>query len=203
VLAELSGRPERPHAAFQHGFVFRAITRSYEPKAIAIVSKAGKWDEYVVALERRGFRVKRASSPLRLPRAVQKRFDWVPTELQRFTETHVEICSADERAWFVTEAEFAGRAASAFVWDEFERMSQTAARGDVAQLEAIKTFWTAHFPLMLSVKSGYAYFALERGTLRVVVGEESEFEQATVIAATFDDFIAMLASDAEELSRWV
>jgi hypothetical protein len=167
------------------------------------VAKVGRWDESVVGLERRGFRVKRASSPLPLPRAVQKRFDWVPTELQRFTETHVEICSADERAWFVTEAEFAGRAASAFVWDEFERMSQTAARGDVAQLAAIKTFWTAHFPLMLSVKSGYAYFALQRETMNVVVGEESEFEQTTVIAGTFDDFIAMLANGSDELSRWV
>jgi hypothetical protein len=167
------------------------------------MAKAGKWDDQVGALERRGFGVKRANAPLSLPRAVQKRFDWVPTDLQRFAEMHVEICTADERAWFVTEAQFAGRAASAFVWDEFERLSQTAARGDAALLASIKTFWTSHFPLMLSVKSGYAYFALEKGSMNVVVGEEPEFEECKVIANTFDDFLVMLASGAEELTRWV
>jgi hypothetical protein len=167
------------------------------------MAKIGKWDEQVVALERRGFSVKRASSPLALPRAVQKRYDWVPPELQRFVESHVEIVTADERAWFVTEAQFAGRAASSYVWDEFEQMSQKAAFGDAALLATIKTFWTAHFPLMLSVKSGYAYFALERGTMHVVVGEEPEFEEAKVIANTFDEFLAMLTSSAEGLDRWV
>jgi hypothetical protein len=167
------------------------------------VAKAGKWDGRVTELERRGFSVKRASAPLVLPRDVQKRFAWVPTDNQRFAETHVQISSADERAWFVTEAEFAGRAASAFVWDEFERLSQTAARGDVEQLATIKAFWTAHFPLMLSVKSGYAFFALERGTMNVVVGEEPEFEDIKVIAATFDDFLAMLANGHEDLARWI
>jgi hypothetical protein len=167
------------------------------------VAKAGKWDDRVVELERRGFGVKRATAPLVLPREVQKRYEWVPTDLQRFAESHVEICTEDERAWFVTEAQFAGRAASAFVWDEFERLSQTAARGDAALLTTIKAFWTAHFPLMLSVKSGYAYFALERGTMNVVVGEEPEFEECKVIAATFDDFLTMLASGHEDLARWV
>jgi hypothetical protein len=167
------------------------------------MAKIGKWDEQVVALERRGFAVKRASSPLSLPRAVQKRYEWVPPDLQRFTESHVEIVTPDERAWFVTEAEFAGRAASAFVWDEFERMSLSAANGDAALLATVKAFWTSHFPLMLSVKSGYAFFALERGTMHVVVGEESEFEQVNVIANTFDEFLTLLTSGSEVLQRWV
>jgi hypothetical protein len=167
------------------------------------MAKTGKWDEQVTALERSGFRVKRANSPLTLPRAVQKRFEWVPSDLQRFTEAHVEICSADEKAWFVTEAEFAGRAASAFAWDEFERLSRTAARGDEAILASVKAFWNVHFPLMLSVKSGYAYFALERASMKVVVGEEPEFEEASVIAESFDDFLVMLTSGAEALAHWV
>jgi hypothetical protein len=167
------------------------------------MAKAGVWDDRVAELERRGFGVKRASKPLTLPRAVQKRFDWVSPELQRFVENHVEICTADERAWFVTEAEFAGRAASAFAWDAFERMSQTAALGDPAKLAAVKTFWTAHFPIMLSVKSGYAYFALERESMNVVVGEEPEFEEISVIAKTFDEFLGMLIEGSEALTRWV
>ena len=50
-------------------------------------------------------------------------------------------------------------------------------------------------------KSGYGYFALEKKSGQIVRGEEPEYEEATVVASSFEA-LGLLARAAPEVSRW-
>jgi hypothetical protein len=55
----------------------------------------------------------------------------------------------------------------------------------------------------MSVKSGYAYFALQSDSLKVVCGEEPEFEATGEVASSFGEFLQMLVAEHQRLVRWV
>ena len=71
------------------------------------------------------------------------------------------------------------------------------------QQEVIKQFWDSHLPVMMSVKSGYAYLALEQETLRVVEGHEPEFEKTSVIAPSMVDFLQLITLPHSSLQMLV
>lgn len=166
-------------------------------------TQANEWDERISHLERMGWNIKRNKPPRLLPRALHKSFDWVPPEIRRFTEAYEELSSPDEKAWLLTEAEFSGRSPSAFAWNEFEKQSTAAAGKDAAELARVTDFWKKHFPILLSVKSGYAYCAIAREGLTVVSGEGPEYENITAVAESFDAFLEMLAGSDDALAAWV
>ena len=92
--------------------------------------------------------------------------------------------NANQTEWFLCEADFAGTSGSAFRWDEWEQMSLQAA-GDDAQFAAkVRAFWDEQLPFMLSVRDGYAYYAIRtsaNGFGRIIGGREPEFEDASVV----------------------
>ncbi len=68
----------------------------------------------------------------------------------------------------------------------------------------VTTFWDSHFPLLLSVQDGYAYFALRRSDSRVVVGYEPEFEASAMeVAKDFRSMLEMIAAGDARLRRWI
>ena len=57
-----------------------------------------------------------------------------------------------------------------------QRQSLDVAGADEAWRSRIRAFWDTHFPVMHSVKTDYAYFAIEKDTHRVVHGLEPDYE---------------------------
>ena len=81
--------------------------------------------------------------------------------------------------------------------------SLAAAGSDSRLRRAIRTFWDGHFPVMSSLKSGYAYFAIrEQGSI-LVRGEEPEYQYTTVVADSFTGFLELIGSNDPRLARWI
>ena len=153
-------------------------------------------DEVLSVLRQSGWKV--TASPdaeFILPDEISQRYPSVPREILAFLSC-LQLCTnPDETAWFLTRSDFEGAGGSAFRWNEFECMSLDAADGDPQWQSDIRSFWDSHFPFMLSVKSGYAYFAVcltpeKLGT--VVSGCEPEFEEASEVSTSFAEFQEVL-----------
>ena len=154
-------------------------------------------------LQRTGWSVRMCPGPAALPANVASRFDWIPSELREFIEAAGTVVSPDERSWFVTSGVLSGTGGLAFAWNEWELLSLAAAEGDEEWRQQIRDFWDRHFPLIMSVKSGYAFFAVRAQDRSIVCGEEPEFEETTVVAASVSDFLTVLRFGDMRLSRWV
>ncbi len=55
----------------------------------------------------------------------------------------------------------------------------------------------------MSVKDGYAYYALDLGTFQVVRGEEPEYEETAPIAGSLLELLRLLASGDPRLAGCV
>ena len=68
----------------------------------------------------------------------------------------------DETGWFLCIDDFNGTSDSAYTWNEFEQISLQAAEDshDEEWKRSIIQFWDDHLPIFLSVRSGYAYYAI-------------------------------------------
>ena len=150
----------------------------------------------IAGLRRQGWAVEeRPFGPLRLPPHVAARYPTLPESLAGFLRRVTSCVNAAETAWFLCEADFCGTSGAAYRWDEWERLSLDAAGGDARWSAEVRAFWDAHFPFLCSVGDGYGYYAILMsgdGFGGVVAGREPEFEQAEVVAASFDVFLASL-----------
>jgi hypothetical protein len=154
-------------------------------------------------LRRSGWQIAYLSRPEPLPEVIVQRYRWVPAEVLEVIQSLSEAHSPDDKAWLLAVSEFSGSSSLAFAWNEWERQSLDAAEGS-QQLEAeITHFWDTHFPIMMSVKSGYAYFALEAATLKVVVGEEPEYEEPSVLADSLAEALDLVVKRDPTVERWV
>ena len=102
-----------------------------------------------------------------------------------------------------TARDFSGESGLAFAWNEWERQSIEAAEGDEELERRVVAFWDSHLPILLSVKSGYAYFAIEQSSLRIVRGEEPEYEEATPLAPSFTALLQLIKGRDRRLSLWI
>lgn len=140
-------------------------------------------------LERAGWSVVRKSAPdLSLNDGFHSRYADIPTDYLLFLRLVESCVNPDKTAWFLTEADYNGASDTAFAWNEFEAQSLDAAEGDSELMNEIRRFWDGHLPIMLSVKSGYAFLAIvvagdDRG--RIVHGVEPEYEDATHVVDSF------------------
>jgi hypothetical protein len=112
------------------------------------------------------------------------------------------VRSPDERAWLLTSADFHGNE-SAYAWNEWEKQSLEAADTDEEWRNSIVQFWDGHFPVLMSVKSGYAYWALEHRNCAVVCGEEPEYEEPSPLARSGDEMLELLVRRDPRIDRWV
>lgn len=155
------------------------------------------------ALLKNGWKVERKSNPsFVLPETISQRYPKLPKELTDFL---AEICfcsNADETAWFLSESDYAEKSDSVFRWNEFELMELEFAEqeNDSIWKAEVKDFWNNHFPFMLTLKSGYGYFAVSlcpQNYGAVVSGYEPEFTTVSEIASSFGIFLASLAAVLE------
>lgn len=131
----------------------------------------------------------------RLPSAVESRYPRLPDSLVQFLSSLTKCVDGAGTTWFLTQDDFDGSSDAAFSWDEWEQVSLDAAGDDVALINEIRAFWKCHFPFLFSVSSGYAYHAICTENDRfgcVVSGSEPDFEDATLVADSFENFLTML-----------
>jgi hypothetical protein len=154
-------------------------------------------------LRRIGWRVEAAGTRRPLPDTVLRRYPWIPADVRALVESLEEAVDPTQTTWILTSADFASISPKAFEWNAWELMSLEAARTDKAWADEILAFWDAHLPLVLSVKGGYSCFAVERGSLEIVQGNEPEFEESRPVADSLEEFIALLATGDPALGTWV
>ena len=83
---------------------------------------------------------------------------------------------------------------NAFQWNEWERISLESAEDDEEWKKEISAFWDVHFPIAMSVKDGYSYYAMSMENGAIVYGCEPEFEECETVAECFDDFMEKIAN---------
>ena len=162
-------------------------------------------DEFVqsvIALQGLGWVVQKRQQRARLPQECIERFPWLPSNVIDLVTGFDAIVAPSQQAWLITYPELSGESDSAFSWDQWEQDSLSVAAGDPVWQESIRSFWDEHFPILLSVKSGYAYAAV-RKDLSIVAGEEPEFEETEEIAEDFSRFLRLLVTADSNLSRWI
>ena len=154
-------------------------------------------------LRQAGWRIRRSDVPRALPSEVVARYPWVTSEMLEYSAGLDEAVSSDEKAWLLAPPDFAGNPSGAYAWNEWELQSLVAAADDDEWRAGIQAFWDRHFPILMSVKSGYAYFAIDRESRAIVVGEEPEFEEAAPIAPDMEALLQKIASGDAATARWV
>jgi hypothetical protein len=150
-----------------------------------------------------GWKIVAAAERRPLPEAVLRRYPWIPNEVRALIESLEAAVDPTDTIWILTSAEFAGTTSSAFAWNAWELMSLEAAGSDKQWVDEISSFWDEHFPLVLGVKGGYSYFAVERDSLQILQGNEPGFEEATPVADSLEEFLALLAAGDPALGTWV
>ena len=154
-------------------------------------------------LKHGGWSVERLARREPLVAEVAERYPWLPGDYQELIEECGLIASPSGTAWLVTTRVVAGRADVAYAWNEWEVQSLDAADGDADWQQRITQFWDRHFPVLMSVKDGYAYCALDLGTFQVVRGEEPEYEATVPIAGSLLELLQLLASGGPKPAGWV
>ncbi|MBC1996684.1 SMI1/KNR4 family protein, partial [Listeria seeligeri] len=102
----------------------------------------------------------------------------------------LNLCSnAGDTCWFLSEGDFLENEDDAFSWNSFEQMSLEAAEGDKNLENKVRLFWNAHLPIMMSVGGCYEYYAIHLTNGNIVHGSEPEFEESSIVAESFADFI--------------
>lgn len=141
-------------------------------------------------------RFEAASQPQALNPAFFQRYPKIPADYLDFLQSFARLEAADETTWFNSIHDFdSSNSSSEFAWNEFELQSLEALSGDTQSLTLIRGFWDAHLPVALSVKQGYAYFAIgvaDHNWGQIFYGEEPEYEEAELVANSFSDWINAL-----------
>lgn len=161
-----------------------------------------EFDEIANKLSDLGWILQILQEPAKLPLASAERFSWLPIEVITFLTRFESVVAPSQKAWLITCSELSGESDSAFTWNQWEVDSLSAASDDPDWQTSIRSFWDEHFPVLLSVKSGYAYAAIRRD-LTIVAGEEPEFEEAVKIADDFLHFLRLLTDRGSDLYRWI
>jgi len=159
--------------------------------------------KYDRLLGQAGWTIARAGPGCALALPIARRYSWLPVEMVELVGNLSHAVNEDEQAWILAASDFAGHSSAAYAWNEWELQSLKAAGADRGWGSRIRTFWDGHFPFLMSVKSGYAYFAMERDSRAIVVGEEPEFEEVAVIGAGLEDVLQKIADGDPALARWV
>ena len=154
------------------------------------------------ALRAAGWRIETGGTPI--PASLRARHPSIPGAFEAFA-TAVRACvSPTETEWFLTATDYAGEGHAAFAWNEWELLSLDAAGDDEQGREAIRRFWDRHLPILLSVRDGYAYLAidLESPGGAVVAGREPEFEDVVVVARSFEELTTRVAAEGGANLLW-
>jgi hypothetical protein len=153
-------------------------------------------------LEQNGWQIRRSASPRELPSHLTSRYPWIPQDVREFVEGLDLAVAPEEKAWLLAWPDYEGSAETPYAWNEWELDSLKEARDDLDWASRIRRFWDSHFPVLTSVKSCYAYFAIRQTDLRIVCGAEPEYEETLELAPSFLDLLRMLRS-GQDIAPWI
>jgi hypothetical protein len=136
-------------------------------------------------------------SQLHVNSSITSRYKELPMEYSEFLHVVEKCISPDEQAWFICEADFNNTLESAFKWNEFEMLSLEAAAGDSVWQSEITAWWDHYLPIVISVKDGYSFYAIDLTTDSgaIVRGFEPEFEEVDKVADSFGEFLAWMMAN--------
>ena len=140
--------------------------------------------------------LERTENLMELPEEVIARYKNIPTQWLEFIINFINIMNSTDDMWFLTCANFLN---DGWSYNDFEKMSLEAASSDEEWYSEIKGFWDNTFPIILSVGGDYQYYAIDLGSGNVVQGWEPEFEETSIVAETFVEFIEKLVAGEIEL----
>ncbi len=146
------------------------------------------FDKFTVWAKNNGWNIIASSGKTELPENIKTRYD-IPEKWYQFVSA-LRVCE-DKTAtkWFLTPGDFLPRE-DGFQWNEFELMSLEYANDE----SSITAFWDRHLPVFMSVDGEYSYYAVDTESGKVVNGCEPEFEDVTVAADSFEEFIGKIIS---------
>ncbi|MFA6958874.1 MAG: hypothetical protein WC538_23630 [Thermoanaerobaculia bacterium] len=154
-------------------------------------------------LKARGWKVKlRIGAVELLPPSVAARYPAVPHDLVEFLSSF-ELCeNVAQRAWFFTAEDYWQEAGPICRWNECETIALQSCTEEDERTE-VTAFWDAHLPFMIALHSDFDYLAVAvsgENKGKIVHGFAPFWEEPTVIAASFAEFLANFcaAATAEE-----
>lgn len=128
------------------------------------------------------------------------RYPHLPDDYVYFLNTFSLLRNSSDTTWFNSISDFNGtNDESGFSWNEFEIQSLEALDGDAENQQLVKDFWNRHVPIILSVKNGYAYFAIhvsEENFGKIYYGREPEFEETELVSSDFISFIKTIHNNS-------
>lgn len=122
---------------------------------------------------------------------LSKRYESIPKTWKNFINKYSLITNENETTWFICFKDFDDENAE-FKYNEFELISLESATDNGK--EKIKEFWSNNIPIIMSVKNGYEYYAINIESGKIVYGFEPEFEESEIVAESFEDFITKVIS---------
>lgn len=130
-----------------------------------------------------------------LEKCIDERYN-MDNEHKEFLSYFRRIISPDEKTCFLCCDEYNDRSDLAFKWNEFELLSLEVAQDDNEWAEEIRQWWNAKLPIIISVKDGYSFYAIDMKDCKrkIVRGEEPEFEETEIIANSFNEFLELIIS---------
>lgn len=108
---------------------------------------------------------------------------------REFITRFAELVNHNETVWVLCARDFKdSKSEEEFAWDEFRTISLEHA-DDNEERSQIEEFWRGHLPFLMAVGVGYEYWALELESGKIVNGYEPIFEETTVTADSFGEFL--------------
>jgi hypothetical protein len=146
---------------------------------------------FVTWAESAGWTVQISDSDLMPPPFFATRYTPLPRSYAEFLRKIAVLVTPDARAWFNCSAEFSGTSDCAFAWNEWELicLASVATEGEA---ERVRSFWSQHLPIFMSVRDEYEYYGIAVTDGSIVYGYEPLFEEPTKIAVSFTDFLALI-----------
>lgn len=146
-------------------------------------------------LREQGWQTRLFAEPRLMPPNVLNRYPWLPDGWARFLGQIEDVSNASQAQWLLGSSDYAEDQEVPFSWNAWEKLCLECAKqdGDDDWGLRIRKFWDEHFPIAISVGSGYAYCALRKSDLRVVHGIEPDFEDVSVFAEDLTQLLMKLA----------
>lgn len=139
--------------------------------------------------EKNGWDVVIVDDKAELPEHIKERYK-IPQSWYEFI-ARIRVCQNKEYTkWFLAPWEYQNSINEGFRWNEYELESLQYCDND----PMITRFWDRHLPIFRSVEGEYSYYAIDTETGNVVYGYGPEYEDASIAAQSFEEFIEKIIS---------
>jgi hypothetical protein len=158
-----------------------------------------KLNDFINWIKNNGWNITLKNNDIKnLPQNVFERYN-IPIEYKQFLENIESCINADENVWFLCIEDYLPKSEDDFRWNEFELISLESADDDTELINKIKDYWNKHFPIIMSVRGDYEYYAINVENKKIVYGCEPEFEESKIVANNFYELLEKIVNKEIEL----